>query len=228
MSTRTEGGVYRAMPPWRSWRNGAYVVIGAATAGWALGWLGVHLAHDQHPKWLLARVAGLAAMTLLTVVVALGLALAHPRGTVLRSLPRDALIKLHVSLVAFTGVFTALHVIVLAMDEYAGVGWAGLVLPLGAEYRPMPVTLGWIALYGGLAGALTARFAGQVGRAWLPIHRLSIVIYCAAWLHGVLAGTDSAALTVVYAGSLGVVVSIAVSRYWTAPVRTLAGSRTGQ
>ena len=82
----------------------------------------------------------------------------------------------------------------LAIDEYAGVGWAGVLLPLGADYRPLPVTLGWLALYGGLAAGLTARFAGRLGRVWWPVHRVAIVIYAAAWLHGVLSGTDSAAL----------------------------------
>jgi hypothetical protein len=173
---------------------------------------------DDKPLWLLARISGMASMILLTALVSLGLVLAHPRGTAVRSLPRSALMSLHVGLSAFTGVFLVLHVVVLALDEYAGVGWAGVVLPLGATYRPIPVTLGWLALYGGLAAGLSARFAGRIGRAWWPIHRVAIVLYAAAWLHGVLAGSDSASLAFVYGGSLLLVLSLVASRYLTAPV----------
>jgi hypothetical protein len=206
---------------WRPWINGVYVLFGAMTAGWAVGWLGIHVANDSQPKWLLARISGLAAMTLLTGLVSLGLALAHPRGTALRSINRKTLLSVHIGLAAFTAAFIALHVVVLALDQYAGVGWVGVALPLGATYRPIPVTLGWLALYAGLAAGITARFAGRLGRVWWPIHRVAILVYAAAWLHGVLAGSDSAALGLIYAGSLVLVLSIAASRYLTDPIRKL-------
>jgi hypothetical protein len=191
------------------------------TAGWAVGWLAIHVANDTQPKWLLARISGLAAIALLTALVSLGLALAHPTGTLLRSLSRRTLLSVHIGLAAFTAVFIVLHVVVLALDQYAGVGWAGVLLPLGATYRPLPVTLGWLALYAGLAAGVTARFAGRIGRVWWPIHRVAILIYAAAWLHGVLAGSDSAALGLIYAGSLLLVLSIAASRYLTDPIRKI-------
>jgi DMSO/TMAO reductase YedYZ heme-binding membrane subunit len=159
---------------------------------------------------------------MLTALVTLGLLLAYPRGTVLRTLPRDVLIRVHIGLATFTLVFTVLHVVVLAFDKYAGVGWAGVFLPLGATYRPIPVTLGWIALYGGLLAGVTARLAGRLGRVWWPIHRVAVVTYAAAWLHGVLAGTDSAALAFLYGSSLLIVVSVATSRYLTEPTRRRA------
>lgn len=208
---------------WQSWFRVVYVTVGAMTVGWAVGWLAVHVAHDGQPKWLLARVAGLTALVLLTALVSLGLALSHPRGTVLHSLPRGTLISLHIGLAAFTAVFTALHIVVLAIDEYAGVGWAGVLLPMGADYRPLPVTLGWFALYGGLAAGLTARFAGRLGRLWWPVHRVAIITYGAAWLHGVLSGTDSAAMGLFYAASMLIVLSIAASRYLTDPIRRTSG-----
>lgn len=206
-------------PWWRALLNAVYVAVAALTAGWAVGWLGVHAAADSTPLWLLARISGLAALAMLTALVGLGLALAHPRGTALRTLNRRTLLSVHLGLAAFTGVFLVLHVLVLAFDDYAGVGWAGVLLPLGATYRPVPVTLGWLALYGGLAAGLTARLAGRVGRVWWPIHRVAIVVYAAAWLHGVLAGSDSATLTLAYAASLLLVLSLAASLYLTDPVR---------
>ena len=214
----------RSPTPWRPWASALLVAVSALTAGWAAGWVALQVADDAHPKWLLARVSGLAAMVLLTALVVLGLLLAHPRGTALRSLPRATMLRIHVGLATFTAVFIALHVAVLAFDQYAGVGWQGVVLPLGAEYRPLPVTLGWLGLYAGLAAGLSARFAGRLGRLWWPLHRTTIVTYAAIWAHGVLAGTDAAALTFWYAGSALIVVATAVSRYATPSVR---GSHQG-
>ena len=208
---------------WRPWASALLVVAIAVLGGWAAGWVGVHVAHDEHPKWLLARVSGIAGLVLLTALVVLGLLLAHPRGTALRSLPRATMLRLHVGLASFTAVFVVLHVVVLALDEYAGVGWAGALLPLGAEYRPLPVTLGWLGLYAGLAAGLSARFAGRLGRLWWPLHRTTLVTYAAVWAHGVLAGTDTASLTFWYAGSALLVVATAISRYTTAPLRSSLG-----
>jgi hypothetical protein len=206
-------------PWWRPWVNGLYLVIATLTAGWAVGWLGVHAAGDSTPLWLLARISGISSLALLTALVSLGLVLAHPRGTALRSLSRRTLLSIHIGLAAFTLVFLVLHVVVLALDEYAGVGWAGVLLPLGATYRPIPVTLGWLALYGGIVAGVTARFAGRLGRVWWPIHRVAIAVYGAAWLHGVLAGSDSAALVLMYAGSLLFVLALVAGRYLTDPIR---------
>lgn len=208
---------------WRPWTSALLVVAIAVLGGWAVGWVGVHVAHDEHPKWLLARVSGIAGLVLLTALVVLGLLLAHPRGTALRSLPRATMLRLHVGLASFTAVFVVLHVVVLAFDEYAGVGWTGALLPLGAEYRPLPVTLGWLGLYAGLAAGLSARFAGRLGRLWWPLHRTTLVTYAAVWAHGVLAGTDTSSLTLWYAGSGLLVVATAISRYTATPLRSSLG-----
>lgn len=208
---------------WHPWISAATVAVAALVSGWAVGWVALQMAAGEHPKWLLARVSGLAGLFLLTALVLLGLLLAHPRGTALRSLPRATMLRLHVGLVTFTLVFITLHVLVLALDDYAGVGWSGVLLPLGAEYRPLPVTLGWLGLYAGLVAGLTARFAGRLGHIWWPIHHTTLVIYAAVWAHGVLAGTDSAALGFWYAGSALLVVATAVSRLMTPHVRSALG-----
>jgi hypothetical protein len=211
---------------WRPWANAAAIVTSAVAAGWATGWVAVHVASAEHPKWLLARVSGVAALLMLTALVMLGLLLAHPRGTALRSLPRATMLRAHVGLAAFTAVFTTLHVVVLALDPWAGVGWAGVLLPLGAEYRPLPVTLGWLSLYAGLAAGLTARFAGQLGRIWFPLHRVTLATYALVWAHGVWTGSDTGALLPLYAASAVLVVSTAISRYAASPIRTsLGGAR---
>ena len=84
---------------------------------------------------------------------------------------------MHVSLSVFALAFIVLHVVVLATDSYAGVGSRGALVPMGSGYRPVPVTLGVIALCAGLLAGLTAALAGRVtGRVWWPIHKVAIVV----------------------------------------------------
>ena len=122
--------------------------------------------------------------------------------------------RLHVALAVFTLVFTLLHVVVLATDRYAGVGLVGALLPLGSSYRPVAVTLGVLGLYAGLAAGLTAALAGRLaGRVWWPIHKVAAVSLVTVWSHGMLAGSDTPALTAMYAATGVAVGALAISRY---------------
>ena len=144
---------------------------------------------------MLGRAGGLASYVLLVALVVTGLVLAHPWSRHWhRPSPRTRL-TLHVSLATFTLVFTTLHVVVLAIDPWAKVGWIGAVLPMASEYRPVPVTLGVLALWAGLVTGLTAALAGRLAaRVWWPIHKVAAVILVLVWVHSVLAGSDVAAL----------------------------------
>lgn len=121
---------------------------------------------------------------------------------------------MHVSLATFTLVFTVLHVVVLATDEYAQVGWRGALLPMASVYRPVPVTLGVIALWSGLVTGLTARLAGRVAaRIWWPIHKVAAVALVLVWAHSVLAGSDIVALRGFYLATGSAVLGLALTRY---------------
>jgi hypothetical protein len=64
-----------------------------------------------------------------------------------------------------------------------------------------------------LAVAGTARLAGRLGaRHWRWVHHLSGAVLILVWVHGVLAGTDTAALRGCYVGSAGLLVALAVTR----------------
>ena len=95
----------------------------------------------------------------------MGLVLSHPWRTRWRTPSTPARIRVHVSLAVFTLAFLVLHIVVLATDSYAKVGWWGALLPMASGYRPVAVTLGVIAAYGGLLAGLTAAFAGRWARA---------------------------------------------------------------
>jgi len=192
------------------------VAVSAAVSAWLVG-VGVqHVAGDRNAPWILGRAAGVTSYLLLVVLVSFGLLLSHPWRTRWSRPSTATRIRVHVSLAVFTLAFVVLHVVVLATDSYAGVGWRGTFVPMGANYRPLPVTLGVIGLYAGLLAGLTASLAGRLPlRLWWPVHKLAAVSLVLVWLHGVQAGSDSALLSRLYIGSgLGVAL-LALSRYAT-------------
>ena len=208
----------------RSLGLGAGLVVlitgSAALTSWCIGVAIGSVAGDRMAPWILARAAGITSYLLLVALTLFGLVLSHPYRARWRRPSAATRIRAHVSLSVFTLVFTVLHIVVLATDKYAGVGWWGTFVPMGATYRPLPVTLGVIALYAGLAAGLTAALAGRISRrAWWPIHKVAIVSLVLVWLHGILAGIDTPVILTMYVVTGGLVVFLAVSRYTTRTVR---------
>jgi hypothetical protein len=198
------------------------LVTGSAMAtSWLVGRGVMAVVGDRMAPWILGRAAGITSYLLLVALVLFGLVLSHPRSAHWRRPSVATRIRTHVSLAVFTLMFTVLHIVVLATDTYAGVGWWGAFVPLGSTYRPLPVTLGVIGLYAGLAAGLTASLAGRVSvRVWWPIHKVAIVSLVLVWLHGMLAGVDAPALITLYVLSGALVVGLAVSRYATPSARS--------
>ena len=199
---------------------GRAVLIVAATAAssalsaWLVGIAVSAIAPNKMAFWLLARAAGVSSYLLIVALVCFGLFLSHPSAARARRPSPAFRLRVHVSLAVFTLVFTVLHIVALASDRYAGVGWRGVFVPGLAAYRPLPVSLGVIGLYAGLLAGLTAATAGRfAGRAWWPIHKVAIVSLVLVWVHGVLAGSDTPALLVMYIATGALIVGLAVSRY---------------
>jgi sulfoxide reductase heme-binding subunit YedZ len=164
--------------------------------------------------WLVGRAAGIAALVLLTIVVTLGILLSHPEQARWKQAKR--LYPIHEAVWVFTLAFVAIHVISLAADEYAGVGWAGSVVPGLSTYRTPAVALGTFSAYALVITGLSARFTRLLPSGWwLKLHRLSAVVLGLGWAHGVLAGTDTIALQMLYAGLGLSVLGASAYRYWS-------------
>ena len=190
------------------------LTAGGGMTAWLLGRTAQQLSGNHDAPWIVGRASGITAYLLLVAVVTLGLLLAHPWRTRVHRPGTVTRIRVHAVLAGFTLAFTALHVIVLATDPYAGVGWPGALLPMGASYRPAPVTLGVIGLYSGLVSGITAVLAGRIAaRVWWPLHKVSAAALVLVWLHGLLAGSDALALLLMYGLSGAGVIAVAVSRY---------------
>jgi predicted ferric reductase len=164
--------------------------------------------------WLASRAAGFTALGLLTVQIALGLVLSHPTNKSTWKLSKR-LFPWHENAWIFVLAFLTAHIVSLIADPYAGVGVLGAVVPGLSEYRSVPVALGTLALWALLVTGATARYTRLLpSGAWLSIHRLGIVVFVLAWMHGLMAGTDSIPLLAFYLVSGGLVLAAAAYRYW--------------
>jgi DMSO/TMAO reductase YedYZ heme-binding membrane subunit len=164
--------------------------------------------------WLAARACGISALLLLTAQVLLGLVLSHPTNQSTWKLSKR-LFPWHENLFVFTVSFVVVHVVFLVLDPYAGVGIGGALVPGLSSYRTVPVAVGVVGLYALIVTSLTARYPKRLPTGWwLKIHRFSVLVLAAAWLHGVLSGTDSQAFLPIYVAIGAAVVAAAAYRYW--------------
>ncbi|MBU4336601.1 MAG: hypothetical protein KJ548_08490 [Actinobacteria bacterium] len=190
------------------------LVLATATSLAAAGWLVLDALGGTTVSWVFGRASGLTSYVLLLTLVSTGLVLAHPWSRHLHLPSPRTRLTVHVGLATFTLVFTVLHVVVLATDPWAKVGWAGALLPMASTYRPVAVTLGVLALWVGLVTGVTARFAGRfAARLWWPIHKVAAGVLALVWAHSVLAGSDIVALRGFYLATGCAVVALAITRY---------------
>jgi methionine sulfoxide reductase heme-binding subunit len=191
----------------------------------------VHLTSSP-VDWYAARAAGIVAYLLLTAVVLVGVGLAG-KATVPR-LPRFAVTDVHRFGGLLVGSFVALHVATIAIDAFLPFSPAQLAVPFLATYRPLWTGLGIVAAELLLAVAISNRLRTRLPyRAWRRIHYINFVIWIAATIHGIGAGTDSRApwLLVVYALAIGLVAAIGSIRFaprlrslgWRAPAAVGTG-----
>lgn len=216
--------------------NGPTLAVVGAVAGLAIVFATGQIlpATSQHQAelrlWLGARAAGIMALLLLTLQIVLGLVLSHPTNKSTWRLSKR-LFPWHEHIWIFTLAFLSLHVVALASDRFADVGWLGAFVPGMSEFRTVPVAIGTIALYALLVTGLTARVTKLLPAGWwLKLHRLSLVVLGLAWIHGALAGTDAADLGPIYGATFGVVAIAAAYRYWVARAArpTFASSLSGE
>jgi sulfoxide reductase heme-binding subunit YedZ len=169
--------------------------------------------------WLAARAAGIAVFLLLTFQICLGLILSHPTNKSTWKLSKR-IFPWHEHLWVFVVAFLVVHIVSIVLDPYAKVSVLGVFIPGLSEYRSSPVALGTMALYAFLLTAITARYTKLLpAGVWLSIHRLSIVVWALAWLHSVLAGSDSDALFLMYVGTGLAIVLSGAYRYWASRQR---------
>lgn len=199
--------------PGRPFVTGTAIAASGALTGACVGLIYTKVRGDRMAPWILGRATGVVAYLLLVALVLLGMTLSHPNRA-LRGRSATTRMRVHVTLAVLTLAAVALHVVVLATDRYAGVGWAGALLPMNATYRPVGVTFGLLGTWLGLLAGLSAGAAGRLpARLWFPVHRVAAVSFVLVLVHGLVTGWDTNPLLGMYLGTGVLVTGFAASRY---------------
>jgi DMSO/TMAO reductase YedYZ heme-binding membrane subunit len=169
--------------------------------------------------WIAARALGVTAYLLLALQVGLGLVLSHPRNTAAWRTTRQ-IVPWHELLTVFVWAFLVLHIVLMAIDPYAKVGWLGALVPGLSEYRMPAIAIGTVTVYAMLITAITAKWTKLLPDGWwLKIHRVAALTFLLTWVHSILAGTDGGALIPMYlATGLPILLGVA-HRWWTVKAR---------
>jgi sulfoxide reductase heme-binding subunit YedZ len=166
--------------------------------------------------WLAARATGITTYLLLTGLVTFGLILSHPTNQSTWNLSKR-IFPWHENLFVFVVAFVVAHVVSIVLDPFAGVGVAGSFIPGLSGYRTAPVALGTLSLYAALVSGVTGRWTKLLPQGlWLRLHRFALVAWILSWMHGLLSGTDSAALVPLYVATGSLVIGAGAYRYWVA------------
>jgi sulfoxide reductase heme-binding subunit YedZ len=163
--------------------------------------------------WYAARAGGLVAYLLLSSSVVLGLLLSARARL---EWPRFAVEDVHRYLAILTGVFVAVHVGSLALDHVVPFGLPSLLVPFTASYRPLATGLGVVAAELLAAVAVTNALRRRIPHElWRTAHYATLVVWLAAGVHGVLAGTDRREpwMLTLYVGAAALVAVAGLSRF---------------
>lgn len=140
--------------------------------------------------WDIARSGGFVAYGLLTISVALGLALSlrwqAPRW------PRVINSELHNFVTLLSLVFVVIHVLAVWLDPFTAFGWSEIFIPFVSHYRAVWMAFGIVALYLGLALAASVWMRPSIGYEWWRrLHVLTLVVYLLVTVHGLTTGSDT-------------------------------------
>ena len=140
--------------------------------------------------WNVSRSAGIVAWALSSATIVWGILLAT---RVVKPGPRPAwYLDLHKWLGLLTIVFTGMHMAALVADSYITFTVVDILVPFASSWRPLPVALGIVSLYGLVAVQGTSYAMKKMSKtAWRRVHMSSYAVFVTVTLHAVLAGSDA-------------------------------------
>ena len=163
--------------------------------------------------WDASRAAGFVAYLLLwlSTVTGIGLHLHwRPAGA-----SSNVLLESHriTSVLGLSFVFA--HVLAIVLDPVVRFSVLDALVPFTSTYRPLQVGAGTLAQWMFIAVLTSTAAAGSTRwSTWRNVHYLSFPCYALALLHGLTAGSDSAApvALLVYASTASVIAALCVAR----------------
>ena len=163
--------------------------------------------------WYLTRASGAVSLILLTLSLAVGIALV---GRVRSGRwPRFAVDGLHRSSSLLALVFLVIHIVTAVLDSFAPIALLDAVIPFAGAYRPLWLGLGATAFDLLLAVLITSALRARLGLgAWRAVHWLAYASWPVAMLHSLGTGSDvrQGWMTVVYVVCAAVFAGAVVTR----------------
>ncbi|HEX4833942.1 MAG TPA: ferric reductase-like transmembrane domain-containing protein [Trebonia sp.] len=139
--------------------------------------------------WYASRATGVVALVLLSVVLALGIAVA--RQARVPGLPRFALTELHRNLSLLAVAFLSVHVLTAVLDTYVAIPLAAIVIPFASGYERLWLGLGAAALDLTAAMIVTSLLRGRMSRAaWRAVHLAVYLCWPLALVHSLFSDGD--------------------------------------
>ncbi|TFH20381.1 MAG: hypothetical protein E4H05_02445 [Acidimicrobiales bacterium] len=128
--------------------------------------------------WFVSRSSGMIAWGLLTLSVCWGLFISTK--AVAKASSPAWLLDLHRYLGGTAVIFTAIHLIGLAADNYVTFGWAETFVPMASSWKTGPVAFGIVGFYLLLAIEITSLAMKQLPRKlWRWVHHRASC--CTSW-----------------------------------------------
>jgi len=144
----------------------------------------------EYAWWLASRAAGVVALVLIALSVAIGLAMAS-KAFRRAGLPKR-LIALHEHAALAALVAIAVHGIALLGDSWLNPGPLGIAVPFVMEHEPLFTGLGILGGHLAAILGLTFYIRRRVGtRRWRNLHRLTPLVYVLGVVHTLGAGSDA-------------------------------------
>lgn len=171
-------------------------------------------------EWLLIRGSGTIAFCLLSAATIWGLLVSTKLlGRLVKAKP---LTWFHESLGIGALISTVVHIAVLSVHDFLDFTWPEILIPGESDWRPLPVALGVVAMYGLTVVVASFYVKKRIGqRAWRAVHFASFGVFVSSLVHGISAGTDTRTplMLGLYLGS-AVVVAILLGIRLMAPERS--------
>ena len=144
----------------------------------------------QTVTWDVARAGGFTAFGLLTLSVAIGLALTLRLQSA--NWPRIINSELHNFITLLALIFTGVHVLAVWIDPFTNFGWSEVFIPFVSHYRPLWMALGIVALYLGIAIGISTWLRPHIGyKWWRRLHVLTLLLFALVVVHGITTGSDT-------------------------------------
>ncbi len=141
--------------------------------------------------WYLGRGTGVVLLVLMTLTTVLGVLATgrsfHP------SWPRFVTQSLHRALAGTSVLLLVVHVVSAVVDEYVDIRWWQALVPWGATYRPLYLSLGTLALDLIVLVVVTSLLRAHLSEGlWRAVHLTSYAAWGLSVVHGLGIGTDTA------------------------------------